>query len=195
MVKKSLLPRGFKAKAEKIAVLCRKELDLKPFEPLCGFALAKHLNIEVCIPMDFFPKNTNLDDLIGSSNKDNGWSALTMVTRKGNKLIIHNNLHSLARQQSNLMHEIAHILCDHKYNEAPDDLKLLSLMRDHNPQQEEEATYLGSALQIPREGLIWSLKQGKNYSEISDYYTASMTMVTFRINSTGVKRQLSYLDL
>lgn len=195
MAKKSLLPRGFKANAERIAISYREELELQSHEPLCGFALAKHLNIEVCKPEDIFPENTNIVDLIGSSDKDNGWSALTMITGKGNKLIIHNNLHSPARQQSNLMHEIAHILCDHKYSEAPENLELLSLMRDHNPQQEEEAIYLGSALQIPRDGLVWNLKQRKNYEEIADFYIASKSMVTFRVNTTGVKRQLSYLNI
>lgn len=195
MAKKSLLPRGFKAKAEKIAISYRKELGIQPHEALCGFVLANHLKIKVCKPLDIFPKNTNIDDLIGTPEKDNGWSALTMITGKGTKLIIHNNLHSPTRQQSNLMHEIAHIICNHEYKKLPDVLNLPSLMRDYNPQQEEEAIYLGSVLQIPREGLLWNLKQRKSYDEIADYYTASKSMVTFRVNSTGVKRQLSYLSL
>lgn len=195
MVKKNLLPRGFKAEAERKAIFYREELGIQPHEPLCGFILANHLKVQICKPLDIFPKNTIINDLIGTSEKDNGWSALTMTTRKGTKLIIHNNLHSPARQQSNLMHEMAHIIiCNHKYKELPIDLELLSLMREHNPQQEEEAIYLGSVLQIPREGLLWNLRQRKSFEEIANYYTASKSMVTFRVNSSGVKNQLSYLN-
>jgi Zn-dependent peptidase ImmA (M78 family) len=68
-------------------------------------------------------------------------------------------------------------------------------MRDYDKQQEEEANYLGSALQITREGLLWALKKRMEISEIAEHYNASPSMVTLRINSTGVKKQLSYLGL
>lgn len=39
MAKASLLPRGFKAKAERTALALRKELGFLPTDPLCGFKL------------------------------------------------------------------------------------------------------------------------------------------------------------
>jgi hypothetical protein len=66
-------------------------------------------------------------------------------------------------------------------------------MREFDKQQEEEASYLGSALQIPREGLIWALKKGMDLEAVADHFKASTAMVSHRVNTTGVKRQLSYL--
>lgn len=193
MAKESLLPHGFKAKAERTALEYRKKLELDPHSPLCGFKLAEHLNIAVYPATDIFPANTNLDDLVGNKSKDKGWSALTMLTGNDNKIIIHNHLHAPTRQQSNLMHELAHVICDHQHPKTHQNIKLPFFMRDFDQQQEEEANYLGSTLQITRDGLIWALKKRMEIDEIAEHYNASPSMVKLRINSTGVKRQLSYL--
>lgn len=191
MAKASLLPWGFKAKAEKTALKLREDLGIKPFDPLCGFVLAAHMNISVYKATDFFSKGENLENLLGTSDQDKGWSALTLKTGNNNTIIIHNHLHSSARQQSNLMHELAHTICDHKRPEKYKDIALPFFMRDYDPQQEEEAIYLGSTLQITREGLLWALKNGMEIKEIAEHYNASTPMVQLRINSTGVKKQLS----
>lgn len=193
MAKVSLLVRGFKTKAEKTAIALRVELGLASTSPLCGFKLAEHLKVKVYTPPEIFPLGTNLDDLVGAENKDQGWSALTMKIATDDTIIIHNHLHAPPRQQSNLMHELAHILCDHKRDNPPENGVLNSLMRDYNPKQEEEAIYLGSALQITREGLLWALKKRMQEAEIAEHFNASPAMVLLRINTTGVKRQLSYL--
>lgn len=193
MAKASLLPRGFKAKAERTALALRKELGFLPTDPLCGFKLAEHMEIPVYPATEFFPEGTNIDDLVGTANKDKGWSALTLKTEKNNTIIVHNHLQAAPRQQSNLMHEIAHIICDHKRPETHKDVAIPFFMRDYDQQQEEEAIYLGAALQITRDGLIWALKKRMEMTEIAEHYNASIAMVQLRINSTGVKRQLSYL--
>lgn len=187
---KSVLPRGFKSEAEKIALQFRSDLHLKPHAALCGFVLAKHLNIPVFTPSDYFLPGQNIDALV---NSDSGWSALTMKTAKGNTIIIHNHTHAPARQQSNLMHEISHIIREHQQPDTHKDIQLPFFMREFDKLQEEEASYLGSALQIPREGLIWALKKRMESDEIAEHFKASAAMVTHRINATGVKKQLSYL--
>ncbi len=192
MAKVSLLPRGFKSKAEKTAVALRVELGLSSTDAMCGFKLAEYLKVKVYTPPEIFPANTNLDELVGT---DKGWSALTMKIINDDTIIVHNHLHAPPRQQSNLMHELAHIICDHKRDNKDYDPILNSLMRDHNPQQEEEAIYLGSALQITRDALIWALKKRMEEADIAEHYNASLAMVKLRINATGVKRQLSYLGL
>ncbi len=193
MAKTSLLPWGFKAKAEKIAIEFREKLELKKHDPLCGLILAEHLSIPVYSPEEFLPPGTDMNDLVGSKSKDNGWSALTMITGTNKKIIIHNHLHAPTRTQSNLMHELAHVICDHKHPETQRNIALPFFMRDYDKQHEEEANYLGSTLQITREGLLWALKKRMEIAEIAEHYNASEKMVNLRINATGVKRQLSYL--
>lgn len=195
VAKKSLLPRGFKAEAERTAVKFRKELELEPHSPLCGFALAKHLNISVYTACDFYGPNTDLTPLVGTNTKDSGWSALTMNVSNGEKIIIHNHLHASTRQQSDLMHELAHIICNHSSPDLYKNINLPDFMRGFDAQQEEEAKYLGSTLQISREGLIWAIKKRMDVPAIAEHYNASTSMVNLRINSTGVKKQLSYLRL
>ncbi|MDP1801494.1 MAG: ImmA/IrrE family metallo-endopeptidase [Bacteroidota bacterium] len=190
MAKVSLLPRGFKSKAEKTAIALRTELGLLASDPLCGFKLAEHLNVKVFTPLEIFPAETNIEDLVGS---DKGWSALTMKTGSDATIIIHNHLHAPARQQSNLMHEMAHIICCHKQPERHKGINLPFIMREFDPQQEQEANYLGSALQITRDGLLWALKKRMEVAEIAEHYNASPAMVTLRINTTAVKKQLGYM--
>ena len=187
----SLLPRGFKAKAERTAIALRKELELLPVDSLCGFKLAEHLKISVYTPTEFFSSETNIDDLVGT---DKGWSALTMKTGKDNTILVHNHLHAPTRQQSNLMHELAHIICEHKHPVTYANITLPFFMRVFDKQQEEEANYLGSTLQITRDALVWALKKRMEIPEIAEYFMASQDMVKLRINTTGVKQQLSYLN-
>lgn len=191
MAKTSLLPRGFKAEADRIASSYRSELGLRVHEPLSGFTLAEHLKVKVFTPLEFHLDAAELKNIAGAQNIDTGWSAVTLKTKSENKIIIHNHLHPPVRQQSNLMHELAHIICNHQDPEEHGS-GLYGLMRPFNKQQEEEANYLGATLQITRDGLLWALKQGMSEADIGEYYTASPIMVKFRINSTGVKRQLRY---
>ncbi|MCX6350242.1 MAG: ImmA/IrrE family metallo-endopeptidase [Bacteroidetes bacterium] len=114
MANKSILKRGFKAKAEKLAIEHRKELGLHPWEFLCAFKLAEYLKIKVYDILEFVTSTEEINMLSGKNGKNCEWSALTMITQTGNQIIIHNSFHSEARQQSNLMHELAHIICKHK---------------------------------------------------------------------------------
>lgn len=192
MAQTSLLPRGFKSKAEKIALEYRGRLNLLPHEPLCGFELAKHLNIAVHTPPSFFGDNTDIEALVGIPGKNSGWSALTMKTASSSTIIIHNHLHASYRQQSDIMHELAHIICKHEQVSTIDGVNLPALMRSYNKQQEEEADCLGSTLQITRDGLVWAFRNKMSIEQMTEYFNASPAMVNKRINFTGIKKQFSY---
>lgn len=178
--------RGFKSDSEKKALLYRDQLNIKSTDPLPAMLLADFLNIRVAIPAEVPGLN---QQMVSTLNKCNKWSALTMDCLSGIRLIIHNPSHSRARQESNIMHEIAHILCNHS---TPDDHFNVEIpLRSYNSQQEKEAEWLGGCLQLPREALLWALKNNMKESEISDYYNASQVMVKFRINKTGIVHQLN----
>ncbi len=177
--------RGFKANAENTSLTLRKELGLKPFEKLCGFDLASHLAIKVTDPLSVgLPENeANL-----LMDKSSGWSAVTVEFSDKKKLIIHNILHSRKRQQSNLMHEMAHILCEHEFPKlcfTDNDLQ----MRHYSKEQESEAEWLGGSLQLPRQSLLYWLKKDYSLDEIANYFEASKQMVRFRYNVTGLSKQ------
>lgn len=66
-------------------------------------------------------------------------------------------------------------------------------LRNLDVEQENEAEWLGSCLQLPRPALIYSLKRSMTIEQIAEYYNCSNDMVQYRINITGVKKQLSYM--
>jgi len=184
---KSRLPRGFKTEAERISEQQRAQLGLSIFSPLNAFDLANYLEIPV-IPFNELLQEEEAKKLI---EKD--VSALWMPNCDGDPIILNNPTHSACRQQSDIMHEIAHILRKHTTSEEVRRLCLLLNLRSYNKAQEEEAIYLGGCLQITRTGLLWALKQNYTHEQIAEYYCASVEMVKFRINSTGVERQRVYL--
>lgn len=51
---------------------------------------------------------------------------------------------------------------------------------------EDEATYLGGCLQIPRRGLLWAVQQKMVLPRIATHFGASEEMVCFRSNMTGI---------
>lgn len=182
--------RGFKKWSDDKTVELRKQLGLSAISPLCAFELCKHLNIPVFEPSQINGMPEEKLDILLNSGKDH-WSAASIPLDDEKYLIIHNPKHSDERQQSNLMHELAHIICNHKVNINKSD-GLFKFLRNHDEEQEMEAEWFGACLQLPRPALIWALKRNMAIDEISQYFKASIEMVKYRINITGVKRQLSY---
>ncbi|MGN7824756.1 ImmA/IrrE family metallo-endopeptidase [Chitinophaga sp. 22536] len=188
MARKSILPRGFKSQAERLSRDYRSQMNLDDTAPLCAFRLAKHLNILVA----------SIENLLSPNEVDilkDSFNALWMNNVDGDKVIIHNNFHSVYRQQSNLMHEIAHIIRKH---ERPENIKTLRLPLNlyyYNELHEEEARYLGACLQIPREGLVQALRQRWTEAYISEHFSASPQMVKYRLYSTGVIKQVNHSRL
>lgn len=189
MATRTTLIRGFKAKAERISLDYRDKLGVHACAPLCAFKLAKYLNIAIYGATEFVTDKMELLKLEGKECEDYGWSALTMLTKVGSQIIIHNNFHSPARQQSNIMHEIAHVICEHNVKLPPVGITLPLGMRNFDKQQEDEAIYLGATLQLSRPCLLWAKKRKMTNAEIANYYNASLEMVNFRIVSTGVNKQ------
>lgn len=189
MASKSLLERGFKAKAERLSEKFRNELAISKFAPLDAFDLAKHLEIPIFSVLELKDdlQPTQYDRLSDPKK----FSAVWMPNCDNEKIIIHNNFHSKKRQQSNLMHELAHIILGHEIPDEQARLCFLLGLHYYNPVHEEEAKYLGGCLQITRPGLLWCIKNGDSESEISEYYVASTEMVSYRLRITGVLRQRS----
>ncbi len=182
------MKRGFKSQANKKAVLLRQELGLRPVDPLSAKRLAEHLDIGIVTPSDIpGMSDKNLEILAGSGQSQ--WSALTFPIRSeefGRKnLIIHNETHPQVRRESDIMHEIAHIICEH----TPSQLRPVggTWFREHDTEMEEEATFLGGCLQIPNEAIIWAIMNRQmTDQQIADYYVASLQLVRMRKNFSGV---------
>jgi hypothetical protein len=181
---------GFKKWADETSIKFRADLNIKAHEPLCAFKLSDFLKIPIFTPENFSNlEKHHLDNLLGKGKEH--WSAVTIPVSELGNIIIHNPTHSPLRQQSNIMHELAHVICGHKVSNEVIETGLIGFLRNHDIKQENEADWLGSSLQLPRQSLIWALKNNMTNDEISEYFNASIEMVKYRINITGVKKQIA----
>ena len=171
------LPYQFRKRCESIASEQRNRLGLRAFEPLPAILLAQSLSATIFFPQDI--PNAEANEVNRLLNSDQ-WSA--GVIREAPLWIVHNPRHTPARQQSNLMHEFAHIFLKHKSVgfDASSGLPMKCGL------DEDEATFLGGCLQITRRGLLWATQQGMAKSQIAEYFVASENMVAFRSNVTGI---------
>ena len=190
MPSKFKFKHGFKADAERLSERYREELGLSKFDPLDALLLAKHVAIPV-VTIDEFNNDLPLT-FLKTLRDTRKFHAMWMSNEENDKFIIHNNYHSPKRQQSNLMHELAHVILKHNISQEAAQLCFLTGLHYFNVQQEQEAKFLGGCLQISRSGLLWAKKKNLSDHEISDYYNASLEMVTYRLNISGVLIQRKY---
>jgi Zn-dependent peptidase ImmA (M78 family) len=163
-------------------------MGISKFNPLDAFKLADHLGIDVFTVDEIY--NGQIDHPAYSKMSDvNRFNAMWMPNSNGDKIIIHNDRHSRFRQQSNIMHELAHVIRNHTI--PPESALLCARLGLHyyNPVHEQEAKYLGGCLQITRPGLQWAVKNLISVERISEYYSASIDMVKYRMGVTGVLKQ------
>jgi IrrE N-terminal-like domain len=179
--------RGFKAWAEKQALSYRLALKLSAHEYLGGRQLAAHLGICIWGPNDIqgLAHDARRELLLSSQSL---WSAV-MLPGTNPPVLVHNTAHAPARQESNLMHELAHVVCGH----TPGGVVVVCGMpcRKYNDSQEEEAAWLGGCLQVPRDALLYLLSRDASESEIAKQLKCSVPIVRYRINVTGVRHQMA----
>lgn len=169
----------FKNRCESIAVNWRHRLNLHAFDRMPAQLLLNVHDAQARPPDEIEELSPALKAWFLTN--PTRWSAA--VYKRTPLLIIYNPTHSAARYESDLMHEFGHILLRHPMSQFdPETGRFL-----RNPRHEDEATYLGSCLQIPRLGLQWAAAQQYQLSDIAQHFGASEEMVRFRINMTGIK--------
>ena len=179
--------RGFKAECESIAIEMRKLVNLEPHQYLPAKILAKHLKIPILYPSEISGLSDTDMKCLGRKEKTQ-WSAVT-TEFDGEKFIILNESHSDKRQESDLMHELAHVIRNHNMSILSSSSNSIFQLREYNEENEQEAIWLGGVLQLPRTALEWVAYKKMKIPEISEIYNSSHSMVQFRINKSGIKNQ------
>lgn len=182
-----LLDRGFKTWAENVAVNIRRDLGLSAHAPLGARELATHLSVILWTPNDVpnIPEAVVRQLLI---HDPDGWSAVTCLAG-GKARIIYNPTHSLARQNSDIAHELAHILLEHDPGKMVLSHDGSIVMRHFDPKQEEEANCLGWSLLLPRTALAHATRTNLGRTEIARMWVVSEQLVEYRTRMTGIRRQ------
>ncbi|MBD6617899.1 ImmA/IrrE family metallo-endopeptidase [Komarekiella sp. 'clone 1'] len=171
------LPPEFRQRCEAIATEQRSLLRVRAFEALSADTLAAKLGATLFTP-DQVP-NLEPEQLAVLLASD-GWSGAIISDRP--LWIVYNPRHAPTRRESNLMHEIAHVLLDHK----PVGFDPVTGLPKRKQNNEDEATYLGGCLQIPKRGLLWATQRKILLPQIAVHFGASEAMVQFRSNVTDV---------
>jgi Zn-dependent peptidase ImmA (M78 family) len=181
--------RGFKSWAELTSLTIRRELDLAPHDPLDVKELARFLGVDVWTPHQVpgIPKDT-LEQLL--ERDPWGWSAVSLLV-DGRGLIIYNPRRSSGRKSSDISHELAHFIIGHEPSSMILSQDGSIAMRTFDRKQEDEANWLAWCLLIPREALIWCKRARLSVKEIAERYQVSESLVTFRLNISGVESQFA----
>jgi Zn-dependent peptidase ImmA (M78 family) len=178
------LRRGFLAEAERHAARIRSELGQAPTSKLSVDEAAGHLGIRI-IAADDLIDITRLQDL--ERIQAFAFSACTFDL-DGIKVVVFNPIRSAERRESDIGHEVSHVILGHELSA----LRTIAgtPFRTCQPDQEEEATNLAGTLLLPRPLLFSATRRGLGVEEIAERYGVTVDMARFRLNRTGVVKQI-----
>jgi Zn-dependent peptidase ImmA (M78 family) len=185
---KGTLERGFKSWAERTAASLRGDLGLGPHDLLQPAALAAYLEVLLWTPRDVPDLPADVLDQLTRIDPW-GWSAVSVV-QDGTAVIIHNPRHSLGRQSSDIVHELAHLILGHEPARLIMSHDGSFVMRSYDQKAEDEANWLAWSLLVPREGLVACKHQRLTISEIAEKFGVTQSLVNFRLRMTGVEAQI-----
>lgn len=183
---------AFRKRCEYEAVRWRRQLKSPrkrgayAYDPLPASDLATYLGLTIISPTELPDFDAKFIDQLLQKDP-NSWSAVTIPVPGHKPIIIYNPSHSPARYESNIMHELAHLILKHTPVSIPQSSGFPILRQTFNAEDEKEAAYLGSCLQIPRRGLDWAIGRKMTQEQIADHFGASVQMVRYRCNMTGIK--------
>jgi Zn-dependent peptidase ImmA (M78 family) len=183
------MKRGFKTMAEADGNRLRRELDLRETDRLDPFALADYLGVPV-VPLQRLLTH-GASPLAVAFFKGAGrqvFSAATITDADGYSIVVYNERHADVRQCSNVCHELAHLILFHEPAPLVDDTG----QRLWDREREDEASWMGATLLLPRRGMLTLLDRGDDVDHIAANFGVSVPLANWRIQMTGVRRQLAY---
>lgn len=180
------LRRGFKAEAERLAKDIWTGMDLEPSNCMDALKLAKHVGC-VVRSADTLIDIERLKEL--KRIQDNAFFACTFRLPGNRYAIVYNPLMQPTRRNSDVAHEVAHIVLGHRLSRLQRLGSIAFLSCDKG--QEEEAAWLSGCLLLPRFVLFEDLARGLATATIANDRILSKDMVDYRVRVTGVARQLA----
>jgi hypothetical protein len=175
------LRRGFKANANRISVRLRRGQGARPEAPIDLNVLVTKLSIGV-IPLSEF-KAQFPQAVQQLTMRDSGaFSAATLPPNEnGKRILVLNDSHDLRRQNSNIAHEIAHILLGHPFTFPIDG----SGSRNIDRELEEEANWLGPTILVSDEAALHIVQSELPTDTACMHYKVTEPVLRMRINASG----------
>ena len=177
--------RGFKAEAERKAESIRLDMGIALTSKLDSTLLANHVGAVVRRADEL----TNQRKLAALNALQPGAFSACTFRVKGQSVIVYNPLASLGRTQSDIAHEVAHIVLQHELQTVQNISGVSFFTCD--PDEEQEANWLAGCLLLPRKLLMDAAMHELSPIEIAQEYGASRAMADFRLRATGVLQQIN----
>jgi hypothetical protein len=181
-----MMRRGFKAEAERNALSVREELGLSLSGALEPLLLAEQWGIPVVTTRQLLLAGARRRSVEYLTTAATNFSAAT-ICEGTRRLIVYNTRHPPGRQANSLAHELSHVLLEHPPAPALAD----GGCRYWNAEAEEEADWQAAALLVPRDGAFQVLRLGAGLTEGAKHFGVSIALFRWRVNQTGVSRQLA----
>lgn len=181
--------RGFKSWCEQVAAKLRRDAGLGQSDAIQPATIAADLNVRLvpATALSDLPPAT-LERLLHAHNES--WSAIT-VSDGDRHLVVYNPAHSAARQANDVAHELAHIILKHTPTFSFMNPEKKLLIRSFDKNQEDEANWLAASILLPRAALLAMRSKRIKNDEICSRYGISAQLLTYRLNTTGVDRQMA----
>lgn len=173
---------GFKAEAERYAEEFRNELKLRPDAHLCPRKLAAHLGVPIFGIRDNPILPSEITSYWANHPKD-PFSGL-IISDGCYKEIHHNDFHHPRRQNSDLAHELAHIIMGHDLDIPIQE----NGERAYDRNTEEEAKWLGAALLLPKKATVRLVLNSYTREMIESEFQVSWALYQYRIKVTDTVR-------
>ena len=174
--------RGFKSAAPDLAGEVRLGMGIGRFERLDPRALADWLAIPIIDLSSFERSAPEVGHLLRVEPRV--FSAVTVLAGP-RRTIVHNDAHSLVRQNSIISHELSHGLLQHPPTPTPTPALDDSGCRVWNQDIEDEASWLAGCILVTPEAALAIARGRWTAMEASEHFGVSEPMIQFRTNATG----------
>lgn len=180
------LRHGFKAGAERLAVAVRAEFGLSPVVPIDCVELCEELGIPVVTVPELVESGASAQSIRRILAPGAKFSALTVASGT-RRLIVYNPEHPAGRRANSLAHELSHILLEHPMAPALGE----GGCRLWDSRLEAEADWQAGTLLVPREAALAWMRSNGSVQEGAAHFGVSVALFQWRVNQTGVERQLA----
>lgn len=177
------MQRGFKAFAEKLAIQVRTEMGIPAHGRLCAFRLTEFLGVQTLgfstLAESARSVGVTEKQLSALESEVHGMCVPLIGTGRA---ILYNDKNHPTRQQSDVAHEISHILLRHPLADI-----VSGAVSQRSKELEEEAAHLGGTLLLPMPAALRVLRQGMSVDAAAAEYGISSEMVIYRCNVSGAR--------
>jgi len=183
------MQRGFKSRCEQTSKRYRRKLRVSLEEPLPYRQLADDLGVTLWTPGDI--PGLDKETVRQLSVTDPGsWSAVT-IKLDSRHVVVVNTAQDERRVPNNVVHELAHIILGHSATRVDISEDGHLWLTTYGRDQESEADWLAASLLLPREGLLSCFSRRRNVEAVAARFQVSVELVRWRLNATGVSRQVN----